>query len=402
MKFHYTASQVDGKIVEGDMEVTSYEDVLKSLSLKGLKPVSIKVLKTVNIQKNSFFGQPISISDKVFLTRYLSLMLKAGTDLFKAISILISDLDKPVLKGLLIEIRSNLEKGNPFYTVFAKYPRYFPDVFVNLIKAGEASGNLPEVLDNLSVNLGREQELRNKLKGAFIYPVILLVMSFLILILLTTFAIPRIAEVFLSTGITPPLFSRIVFGLGLFLNEYSLIIFPIFFVIILVLVFFFARTLAGKKTLYYIATKTPVVKNIIRQYALQRFSNVFASLLKAGLPVINAIEITADAVGSEEFKRALLRISREGISKGLTIGEAFRKEPAFPQVVTNLISVSEKAGHIDDVLRTLSEFFESEVDSAVKSTVAFIEPILLLFIGIMIGAIALAIIVPIYQLVGGI
>ncbi|MBI3045987.1 MAG: type II secretion system F family protein [Candidatus Harrisonbacteria bacterium] len=401
MKFHYIASQADGRVTEGELEARGSAEVLQFLAGKGWRPVSIKVLKAYDIGGTKVFGQTISISDKVFLSRYLALMLKAGTDLFRAIDILINDFDKPILKALLIEIKTNLEKGNPFYTTFAKYPKYFSVTFVNLIKAGEASGNLTEVLDNLSVSLGKEQELKNKVQGALIYPIILLVMSFLMLILLVTFALPKIANIFISSGIRPPIFSRIVFGVGLFLNANALIIFPLL-AAVAVGGWYFINSYLGKKTLSFLSARLPVIKNVSKQLALQRFTSTLASLMKSGLPIIESLEITADAVGSEKMRDSLRRIAREGIAKGLTIGEAFRREPEFPLVVTNLIAVSERAGHIEEILKTLSLFYESEVDSALKVLVAFIEPILLLFIGVMIGTIAVSVIVPIYQLVGGI
>ena len=402
MKFHYIASQPNGKITEGDKDAQSLAEVLQFLNFKGLRPVSVKVSKSIDIGGAKFFGQSVTISDKVFLTRYLSLMLKAGTDLFKAIDVLINDFDKPVLKALLIEVKSNLEKGNPFYTTFAKYPKYFSSIFVNLIKAGESSGSLPQVLDNLSVSLNKEQELHNKIKAALIYPIILLVMAFLMLIGLVTFAIPKIANVFNNSGIKPPVFSKIVFDTGLFLNANLFIVFPLIAFFAVGGWYFITKTYSGKKTMSFVGTHLPVIRDVMTQLALQRFTSTFGSLMKAGLPIINSLEITADAVGSEKLERALRNISREGITKGLSIGEAFRREPAFPLVVTNLISVSEKAGHIEDVLKILASFYEEEVDNAIKILVSFIEPALLLIIGVLIGTIAVSVIVPVYQLVGGI
>jgi len=402
MKFHYIASQLNGKIAEGDLDARNTEEVLQFLVSKNLQPVSIKVLKTYDLGRAAFFGQSVTTSDKVFLTRYLSLMLKAGTDIFRAIDILINDFDKPVLKALLIEIKTNLEKGNPFYVTFAKYPKYFSSVFVNLIKAGESSGNLIEVLDNLSVSLTKEQELKSKVQGALIYPLILLVMSFLMLIVLVVFALPRIANIFTSSGITPPIFSRIVFATGLFLNKYALIVFPAGAVLAFFGWYFFSKVYLGRRLLYWLATHIPVIKTVIKQLALQRFSSILSSLIKSGLPIIESLEITSEAVGSDEMRDSLRHIAREGIAKGLTVGDAFRREPVFPMVVTNLIAVSEKAGHTEDILKTLSQFYESEVDSAIKTMVAFIEPMMLLFIGLLIGTIAVSVIVPIYQLVGGI
>lgn len=402
MKFHYLASQSDGKLIEGDADAEGSTEILQFLANRGLRPISLKVTKSADFNGLKFFGQSITVSDKVFITRYLSLMIKAGTDLFQAIDILINDFDKEILKALLIEVKSNLEKGNPFYVTFEKYPKYFSPVFVNLIKAGEASGNLIEVLDGLSISLNREQALTNKVKSALVYPVILLAMSFLMLILLVTFALPRVANVFVSSGVQPPLFSRIVFGAGLFFNKYVVIIFPAIAIFAIGGWYFVSKTYPGRKLMAWLGNHLPVIKKVLEQLSLQRFAATFSSLLKAGLPIISALEITADAVGSDNLQKSLRTIAREGIAKGLTIGEAFRREPAFPMVVKNLVAVSEKAGHLEDILKTLSEFYEEEVDNAVKTLVAFIEPTLLLFIGLLIGTIAISVIVPIYQLVGGI
>ena len=384
------------------MDAQTEPEVLQFLNSKGLRPVSVKVSKSIDLGSANLFSQSITISDKVFLTRYLALMLKSGTDLFKAIDVLINDFDKPVLKALLSEVRSNLEKGNQFYIVFAKYPKYFSPVFVNLIKAGEASGSLPEVLNNLSMSLNKDKELQNKITAALVYPIILLAMTFLMIIGLVTFAIPKIANVFSNSGVQPPAFSRIVFATGLFLNANAIIVFPLMAFLAVGVWYFLAKTYSGKKFISFMSSRLPVIKDVTKQLALQRFTSTFGSLMKAGLPIINSLEITADAVGSEKLEKSLRNISREGITKGLTIGEAFRREPAFPLVVTNLISVSEKAGHIEDVLKILASFYEEEVDNAIKILVAFIEPALLLVIGVLIGTIAISVIVPVYQLVGGI
>lgn len=401
MKFHYIASDPTGRIIEDNYDAQNSYDVLNFLAKKGLRPISIKVARNIDINFKKFFGQKITIEDKIFLTKYLSLMLKAGTDLFKAITILIQDFEKPVLKALLIEIGNTLEKGQPFYVTFSKYPRYFSTVFVSLIKAGEVSGNLEEVFYNLSVSLQKDQELYGRVKSAFIYPIILMSVSALILLLLVSFALPKVADVFLKSGFKVPLFSKIVFAVGLFVNDYKLIIFSGIFVLVVSLWYFFSKTVPGRQIVSRFINKTPLVNKVMKEMALQRFASTLASLMKAGLPILDSLEITADSVGSEELRQALLRISREGVAKGLTIGEAFRKEPYFPMTITNLIAVSEKAGHTEDILNTLAEFYTTEIDGQVKNLVAFLEPILLLVIGVIIGTIALAVIVPVYQLVGG-
>lgn len=400
MKFHYVASQSNGKVVEGDFDGQGPAEVLEHLASKGLRPVSLKTIKGIESVERGLLGSGINVGDKIFLTKYLALMLKVGTDLFKAIDILIEDLDKPAMKSLLMEVRLTLEKGKPFYTTFLKYPKYFSTVFVNLIKAGESSGNLEIVFSDLSVSLQREQELSRNIKSALTYPVILLVGSVGILVLLVSFALPKIAGIFGTSSEKIPAFSKVVFAIGLFLNKY------IWVFIILALIsgtafwYFFFKTVSGRKIMERFLFKIPVVKNILKHIALQRFATTLASLLKSGLPILDSLEITADAVGSQELKTSLMRISREGVAKGLTIGDAFRREQAFPRVVANLIAISEKAGHTEEILETLANFYEVEIESSIKTLVRFIEPALLLGIGVIIAFIALAVLVPVYQLVG--
>jgi len=399
MRFHYVASEPGGRVVEGDLEAQGPAEVLEWMASQGLRPVSVRAMGGVDKRGlKGIFSQSISVADKVFLTKYLALMLKVGTDLFKAIDILIAAFDKPAVKSLLIEVRDSLSKGQPFYGTFTKYPKYFSPVFINLIKAGEASGNLESVFDDLSKSLEKEQAIRGKIRGALIYPIVLVCLAMAILFLLATFALPRIAEVFLSGGIEPPTFSKIVFTVGLFLGNNVYIIIPLIILAVIGSWYFFQKTVMGKGVMGGIMNKTPIISNILYRLALQRFASTLSSLLRSGMPILDSLEITADSVGHAELKAALIRISREGISKGLTVGEAFRREPIFPRVVVNLIAISEKAGHIENILDTLADFYESEIDSSVKTLISFLEPALLLVIGFVVAVIALSIIMPVYQL----
>jgi len=292
-----------------------------------------------------------------------------------------------------------LEKGQPFYSTFVKYPKYFSSVFVNLIKAGETSGNLETVLENLTVSLEKDQDISRKIKSALTYPIILMIGSFSVLIIMVTFALPRLAEIFTSFPTQPPLFTRIVLAVGLFLSHYIWIILAILVAIIIFFWYVFSKTVSGKKILYQFATKIPVLKNVLKQMALQRFASTLASLMKAGLPILDALEITAQTVGSEPLKESLFRISRQGVAKGLTLGDAFRREAIFPGVVVNLMAISEKAGHIEDILLTLADFYGKEAEAAIKVMVNLLEPLMLVVIGLIIGLMAVSIIIPIYQMI---
>lgn len=397
MLFHYVASDKTGKLTEGEMEADDLNRVLQFLAGKELRPVNVTEVKAAAGGVQPLFGK-ITLTDKVFLTRYLALMLKVGTDLLSAVNILIADFDKPAMKGLLMEVRNNLTRGQPFYQTFARYPKIFSVVFVNLVKAAEASGNLQQTFEDLSQTIQKEAELRKRVRSAMVYPIILLVVAFAIFLFLSVFALPRIAKVFVDSGIKPPLFSRVVFSVGLFIGDNVVVLLIAFFTGLGLIVFFFAKTIIGRKIGRSMVSRLPVVQGIYRDLAIQRFASTFSVLMRAGLPIVQTTKICAEVVGTEQYRVALIRIADEGLAKGLTIGEAFRRETIFPKVLTNLVSISEKAGHLEDVLGTLADFYTSNIDSSIRSLVAFLEPVMLLIMGILVATIALAIIVPIYQL----
>ena len=403
MKFHYVASQLGGKIIEGEMEAKGVGEVLSFLASKGLKPISLKREKELEARKGlRLFEAQINVTDKIFLTKYLALMLKIGTDLFRAIDILIADFDKPAVRSFLFEIRENLEKGQQFYLNFERHPRYFSSVFVNLVKAGEASGNLEKTFERLSIDLQKEQDLRYEIRSALIYPVLLLAVSSAVVFSLVTFALPKISKVFTESGFTPPLFSKIVFSVGLFLNDYFLSIVIFLILSVLGILFLFKNVPDAKRIFQRIIRKLPVVGRLLKEIAIQRFASTLSSLLSSSIPILDSLDITAQVAGDEELKQALRRISREGIAKGLTIGEAFRREPVFPKTIINLVAISEKSGNLVSILSTLADFYESEIKALVKTAVTFVEPVLLVIIGAIVGIIALAVIVPVYQLVGSV
>ncbi len=396
MRFSYSAAESNGTIVRGTVEAVGESAVLDFLARKGLHPVSLSAMP----QSGGIFVSKITVTDTIFLTKYLALMLRAGTDLFRALDILIADFEKPAMKALLLEVRESLERGQPFYTAFARHPYEFEPVFVNLVKAGELSGNLERVFGDLGAMLAKQEDLRRKISAALTYPAILLVASSAIVVFLVTFALPRIAGVFGQAGITPPFFVGWVFAVAGFLSAHLISVGALAILGGFSAWFYLFRTRTGRAQLNNAFRHTPVVKTVMQRIAIQRFASTLGSLLAAGLPIIDALELTATAVGDIQFERALRRIAQEGVTHGSSLGDSFRKEPVFPLVITTLIAVSEKAGHLEEVLVTLSTFYESEIDSSVKSMVTLIEPLMLIILGGIVGLIAMSVIVPIYQLIG--
>ena len=401
MLFHYLAQDANGRIKEGNINQPNTKAVLEYLTTQKLKPLSVKPLMMEEGGKGlAIFKKTLGLADKVFLTKYIALMLKVGTDLFSAIDILIQDFESGPARRFLFETRSNLEQGKPFWQTFANHPEYFSSVITNLIKAGETSGNLEATLDQVSLDLERERNLQTKVKSSLVYPIILLMTSVGMVIFLVTFAVPKLGEMFMSTGQALPTFTRIVLGTGMFLNRNLLIVFPLLIAIPIGLFYYFQKTLKGKEKFASFMEKVPVARELVEKMALQRFASVLSSLIKAGMPIIQAIEVTAGAVGHPKYQSALLRIAKEHLTQGISMGDSFKKEKIFPAVVSNLLAIGEKAGHTEEILKTLSIFYETEIDAALKTLVSLLEPLLLMFLGVMVGGIALSLIVPVYQLVG--
>ena len=398
MLFHYVAVDSSGKSSEADFEATNLDEVLRYLSSKELRPIAVKPVK----QRGQFsfprlFGG-INTSDKVFLTKYLALMLRVGTDLLSAINILIADFDKPSVREFLLEVHDNLSRGQPFYQAFAKHPKVFSPTFVNLVKAAETSGNLEKTFQDLSNSLEREAELRSRVRSALIYPIVVLIMAIGIITFLVTFALPKLAAVFDNSGVNPPAFSQAVFTIGLFVGNNIIVILSTLVILVVAAVLLATKTETGKRIFTRTMMNLPIIKGIYTDLAVQRMAATISSLMKAGLPIVETITVAADTVGNREFQFALLRVANEGLAKGLTIGESFKREEVFPKAVTNLVAISEKAGHLEEVLGTLADFYEANLDSNIKGLVSLLEPLLLLSMGAIVAVIALSIIVPIYQL----
>jgi len=400
MLFHYLAQDFKGRIKEANISQPNLKAALEYLTSQNLRPISVKPITFESKKKGIvIFKEILTLTDKVFLTKYLSLMLRVGTDLFSAIDILIEDFESGPARRFLLEIRTNLEQGKPFWYSFSQHQEYFSPVVANLIKAGETSGNLEITLSQVSQDLERERDLSSKVKSSLIYPALLLVASFVMILFLSTFAVPKLGTMFLSTGQKIPTYTRIVLGTGMFLNRYVYIVFPLALGLPIGLFFYFVKTKNGRKNFTKILEKIPVARNLMEKLALERFASVLSNLIRAGMPIIQAIEVTSTAVGNPKYEATLSRISKEYLAKGLSIGDSFKKEKVFPPVVTNLLAIGEKAGHTEEILNTLAAFYESEIDISLKTLVAFIEPAMLVILGVIIGGIALSLIVPVYQLV---
>lgn len=398
--FTWEALTKEGARKSGESEAADRTAVIRELERQNLLPVRITV-KTAKSKRRVWRrgGGKIKAMEKVLLCRHLAVMVRAGIGMNPALTILINDTEKPAMRGLLQTLQDTIRRGQPLWSAFSSYGSGFPKYMVGLIRAGELSGRLAESFDQSADQLMREYRSGRRAMSAMVYPLILLSISTVLVFFLLVFAIPKIAEAVREISTDLPLFSRIVFTVSAFFNDHMLLS-----LLTLAAVFtamgaaLFSRM--GRKALSAIAWRFPPSRNFLKKFALARFARTLGSLMQAGLPAVEAVEITADSVGVEAIRLAVLD-ARERIRRGSNFVDAFRGYPEyFPNFLTGIMAVGEQSGQLSELLITISNFFEEDADRALQTLVSLIEPMLLLMMGIVVGVLALSVIVPIYQLVG--
>ncbi len=402
MLYVYKASTADGVISEGEMDAPHAGVVMDHLSRKGLIPVMVEE-KSVAAKKKGMLAislfERVAEIDVITITRNLGATIKAGLSIVEALDILIADATKGAVRKVLVDARQNVENGKPLSMTFANYPRAFPPVFIGLLKAGELSGKMDETLAELSRYLSREYGLRRKVKGALTYPAILLVGSLLVIGLLFMFVLPRLAKTFSQSGIELPFMTRVLVGASDAISSNIVLVLSLL-VGLVVFLLYARKTPWGRDALLTFAFHLPIFGEMVRKVALVRFTRTLGTLLSSGMPITDSLELVASAVGNPAYG-TIIRKANESITKGVALSKTLIEYPDyFPRFLTSLIGVGEKTGTLEQILATFADFMDEEVDNTVKNLTNVLEPVLLLFMGLFIGVIAVSILLPIYQLVG--
>lgn len=385
------------------MRAESREMAIEYLQREKLTPLFLEKIGYVEKKQFSFLnlfflGGRIDVSDRLFLTRHLSAILKSGISLSEALEILSEDTTKPLLKKFLSDAKMNLERGQPLSATLQSYVQYFSPVFIGLVKAGETAGTLEETLEGLGEQLRRDYEMKKKVQSAMIYPAILLSASLLIVVLLLTFIMPRLTKSLLQAKVSLPWITKFLINLSQIFSSNPILTLSIF-ILLIISIFLFLKNKFGRKVVIRALEKLPISGNLIKKLALVRFSRTFRNLLKSGLSAFESLDITAKTIGIESYERALLNIKEE-IKKGATISDSFKeKKDFFPQLVISILSIGERTGTLERSLATITDYYDEEADRILKNLVSLIEPALLVVMGLIIAVIALSILLPIYQLV---
>ena len=400
--YKYEAYDKDNNIVNGEYDALSPKEVMDYLVSRSLTGVSIQSIDTVAKNKNILdteFFEHLSSVDIVFFVRNLATTTKAGLSLVESFDILIKDTKKKLIKKILLGVQSMIKNGQTLSFAFTRYENLFPPIFIGMIKAGEVSGQLDKTLAELARFLSKEYSLRSKVKSALTYPIILLSASAVVVFLMMVLVLPKLTKSFASSGVALPLITKIFLFISNILT-YSFILDGIVIIGLIWFFIYFGRTKMGKRFFFYVISHTPVASDLVKKIAVVHFARTFGNLIGSGLSAVESLKISAQSVNNQKYTEAIEKVI-EDIKNGIPISVSLAKFPAlFPSLFISLMSVGERTGTLEEILVTFSDFYEEEVDNTLKELTAFLEPVLLLIMGLMIGSIALAIILPIYQIVG--
>lgn len=342
----------------------------------------------------------ISTLDKVFLANNISVMIKAGLPLREAVATLQEQTKSKVFKKILEDIIKRLDNGESLANSLARHPRSFNQLFVNIIRVGEASGTLEENLKYLAIQLEKSYDLRRKVKGAMIYPLLVLTSTFVLGSALAVFILPKLLPLFKSFDVELPLPTKILMWVTETIQNHGLLIFG-GLIVFIILFAFLSRLKPVKKFNHKILLRTPLFGRISRSNNLAQLCRTLGVLLKSGIPVVQGLEITSQTLKNMSYKKALTETS-DKVQRGKSISDHLKIEGfLFPVTVSKMIQVGEKTGNLEHTLLHLAEFYEKEIDNVTKNLSNILEPILLIVIGLVVGFIAIAIILPIYKLTGG-
>jgi len=397
--FAYTAKTADGKKVESVIRASDRGAAQAELKKKNLT-VNTLVEQKGGKKSVSLFGPPrarVGTKDIAVMTRQLSTMISAGIPLLESLEILHEQASDPGFKLALDKIIERVRAGSDFSTALSEHSRLFTKIYVNMIKAGEASGQLDVILQRLADYMESVEELKREIRAAMTYPIISLVLILSITIGLVVGIVPKFQTIFLQMEMKElPLPAEILLKISDALREQYLIVIGVSIVII-VAFFMYIKTKPGMRQWHWFLLHAPVFGPLFRKVAISRFSRTFATLIQSGVPMLGALDIVAATAGNVLVEEAVLK-AKDAVSKGETLGDPLTATRVFPPMVTRMISIGEKTGALEKLLMKIAEFYDGEVRATVKALTSLIEPLLIATMGFIVGFIVLSIFLPIIKI----
>lgn len=396
MKYAYNVRTRQGKHLSGVLEAENREAVIQSLLAQNYSVLSLKEATTSSKEINLSFGG-VKTKDLVLITRQLATMIAAGLSIIRCFNILELQASNAKLKAALREIKQDISEGLPLWQALSKHPRIFSNIYVSMVKAGELGGMLDEVLERLCLHLEREQEINAKIKSASIYPAIISIFAIIMMMGIMIFVMPMFVDMFNSYGAELPGPTRMLIKISDFLRGYWMFWLPAVVIIIYALKKS-GKTEGGREFWDKFYLKLPVVGKTIGQIGVARFARTMGTLVRAGIPILQALEVMEEVAGNVVMQKAI-HSARVSITEGDSIAEPLAATGVFEPMVTQMIAVGEETGALDDMLVRMSDYFEREVMHMVDALMSVLEPLLIIFVALMVGAIVVATLLPVFDIV---
>ncbi len=389
--FGYIAKDNQGLRIKGVLEARSQEDALAVLHKKGLIIISVK-----EEQFRAVKDQSIKLDDLVVFSRQLATMVESGITLVQALHILSEQAENKILSGVTLKIKDDIESGSSLNEALSRHPKIFSNLYINMVKAGETSGLLDEILDRLATYLEKSSALQRKVKSSLVYPAVVISMAVLITIVLLVKVVPTFKGIFASLGGTLPLPTQILIMISDVLRRFFLFVVIIFGILGFIAKKYF-NTPRGRYQFDRFSLRMPVFGPLLRKVVVAKFSRTLATLVKSGVPILSALDIVGKTSGNKVVEEAVDN-ARISIKEGEPISEPLSRSGAFPPMVVRMISVGEQTGQLEKMLNKIADFYDEQVDAAVSGLTSMIEPLVIGLLGIAVGGIVIALFMPIFKI----
>lgn len=401
-KYSYKARTSKGETKLGKIEAKDTKELSKNLRAQGLILVSFegekKKMGDINIKLPKFLRR-VSATDKMLFTRHLGIMLKAGLSFSRALTVLCEQTSNGYFKEILQTVQDDVQKGVSLGDALEKHPKVFDELFVNMIKVGETGGNLEEVLDLLYMQIKKSNELKSRVRGAMMYPAVIILAMSIVGILMMVFVLPSILAIFNDMDVELPLptkilifISNIIQTQGLLLLIGAIVFFTLFGMIM--------RTAKGKRALDFVMLHLPAIKGIVAKINMAKFCRTLSSMIASGVSIVKALEIVSRTLGNSYYRESIIKASIS-VQKGMTLSEFFSQtHKLYYPMMIHMIEVGEETGTLEETLKQVAEFYEDDVEQVTENMSTIIEPVLMLVIGAAVGVFAVAIIQPMYSIMG--
>ncbi len=397
--FKYKAKTSLGKVIDGTLEVESENGLSSALRQKRLELISFSKASSFEVYLGKLFqkGGNVTMRDVVIFSRQFSTMVNAGLPIMQGLSIVAEQSENPNFRVVMGRIRDDIANGVPLSEAMAKHPKAFTTLYINMVKAGEQGGILDTIFERLSEYLEKADGVTRKVKSALMYPIVVMSVAFLVVIFLMVKVIPTFRDVFESFGAKLPLPTQIVINISEFLQSKKAFILVAGAIGFWMLVSAYRKTTAGAYQWDKMILGLPTFGTLVRKAAVAKFARTLGTLIKSGVPIMDALETVGKTAGNLVVERAVQNC-RDSVREGKTLTQPLKDSGVFPPMVIQMINVGEETGALDQMLSKVADFYEDEVDVAVEGLTSIIEPILIVFLGVTIGFIVVAMFMPMFEL----